>query len=44
MENNKNIPSEIADGDNYTIITIFDEISHNGELPTKINDIFGVIA
>jgi|GEM_PF-5169831 hypothetical protein len=44
MENNENIPAEIADGDKYTIVTMFEKISHNGEFPTKINDIFGVMA
>lgn len=46
MENNEdnNIPAETMDEDEYTIVPMFEEFSDNGEFPTRMNDIFGVMA
>lgn len=40
----KNIAEEITNDDEYTIVPMFEEFSDNGEFPTRINDIFGVMA
>ncbi|MEA5084699.1 MAG: hypothetical protein VB018_11215 [Lachnospiraceae bacterium] len=46
MENNdnKNTSAEKTEDNEYTIIPMFEEFSDNGEFPTRINDIFGVMA
>lgn len=46
MEDEKNIDlnkDENAD-DEYILVPMFEEFEDNGEFPTKINDIFGVMA
>lgn len=41
---NNNIPAETVEVDEYTIVPMFEEFPDNGEFPTRINDIFGVMA
>lgn len=43
-KDDKNISAEITDDEEYTIVPMFEELSDNGEFPTRINDIFGVMA
>ena len=46
MKNNKNedIDNEIVEDDEYILVPMFEEFPDNGEFPTRINDIFGVMA
>lgn len=40
----KNIYADENNDDEYTIVPMFEEFPDNGEFPTRINDIFGVMA